>query len=143
MRDILPRPAQPKDIATIDEWIRTTPQNLFDADLLQYQRNVAFMCAANGEPLLFMPVQSVFMLESLAVKPGATPLEVAKSIGVLIQTIVYKAAEQEFNEIYFLSHDETINAYASRHGWETLMADAERKVTLFRWKVGKSCASTP
>lgn len=135
MRDILPRPARPSDISTIDEWIRATPQNLFDADLLQYSRNVAFMCAANGDPILYMPVQSVFMLESLAVKPGATPLEIAKSIGVLIQTIIYKAEEKEFNEIYFLCRNETVNAYASRHGWETMMADPDRHVTLFRWKV--------
>lgn len=136
MLDIYPRPARASDIALIDDWIRTTPQNLFDPAILDNPAT-KFHCAANSEPLMYMPSQTVWMLESLAVKPGATALEVAKSIGVLIQTILYKAEECGIRELYFLCRDDTVNAYASKHGWETLMMDSERKVTLFRWKVGQ------
>lgn len=137
MKDIYPRPAREGDIPLIHEWLQKTPQNLFDPGILLYKRNVRFTCAHNGSPLLFMPIQTVFMLESLAVSPEATELEVAKSIGVLIQKVICDAEEMGINEIYFLCKDEAVNQYAERHGWEILLNDSERKVKLFRWKVAR------
>lgn len=136
MKDIYPRPARPSDIRLIDDWIRTTPQNLFDPSILD-NPGVEFYCAANSEPLLFLPVQKVFMLESLAVKPGATELEVAKSIGVVIQSALFELEKAGLKEAYFLCRDENVNAYAARHGWTTMMTDKEQGVVLFRWKVGQ------
>jgi len=138
MRDIYPRPARPGDIPLIDEWIRTTPQNLFDPSIL-HNPGLKFYAADNGAPILFMPVQHVYMLESLAVRPGATELEVAKALGVLIQTVLCRLEEEGLQEAYFICRDPNVNGYAHRHGWETVMLDSERSVTLFRWKVGQRC----
>jgi hypothetical protein len=134
--DIYPRPARPSDISLIDEWIRTTPQNLFDESILQ-NANLKFYCADNGAPLLFMPAQSVWMLESLAVRVDATPLQIAKAIEVVIKTIIYKAEEEGVREIYFLCRDDTVKMYAANHKWTVMMTDTEQSITLFRWKVGQ------
>lgn len=140
MLDIWPTPALAKDIEKLDARLRETPDNLFDPDILTYPEKLQFFCARSTKPLVFLPVQNCLMLESLAVEPGATELEVAKSLEVLIKYIVGKALEHKYNEMYFLCRDPRVSAYAERHSFERLMSDEKLGVSLFRLKVGKLCA---
>lgn len=139
--DIWPTPATAQDIAKLDERLRNTPDNLFDADILTYPDKVKFYCARNGRPLVFLPVQNVLMLESLGVEPDATELEVAKSIEVLMKYIVGKSLDLAYNELYFLCRNPRVSLCAQRHGFETVMSDEKLQVTLFRLKVRKLCTS--
>jgi len=136
-KDIWVHPSRESDLATLDPWLRETPANLLDPDILQYTKNIRFLTASHeGQPLVHMPVQSVLMLESLAVKPGATELEVAKSIAELIRYAVKIAMDSAMNEVYFICKDENVNRFAERHGFECLLAD-EKRGKLYRIKVGK------
>ena len=132
MRDVWARPARIEDVANLDKWLRETPGNLFDADILHYTRSIRFLAT----PHAYMPVQTVSMLESLAVDPAASELEVAKSIAELVKYAVRNAIEAGENEVYFICRDERVNSFAIRHGFECLLTD-EKRGKLLRLKVGK------
>lgn len=137
MKDIWATPVRPEEIAQLDARLRDTPDNLFDTDILMYPDKVKFYCARADRLLVFLPVQNVLMLESLGVEPDATELEVAKSIEVLMKFVVGKALDMGYNELYFIVKDTRVAAYAERHGFEDVMADPVRGVTLFRLKLSK------
>lgn len=140
MKDFWPTPSLPQDIAKLDERLRTTPDNLFDADILNYRDKLKFYCArTEGRPVLHMPVQNILMLDSLAVEPDATEMEVAKAIAVLMQFIIGKAIEQGYNEILFMVRDKSVATYAERHGFETMLENPETGTKLFRMKVKHIC----
>jgi hypothetical protein len=138
VKDIYAGPVRASEVVQLDTQLRSTPENLFDPDLLTYTSSLRFIAAReNARPLVFMPIQTVYMLESLAVSPDASELEIAKSLGVLMQSVVYEAQTNKVNEVYFICRDANVIRFAEKHGYEAVMKDPELKVTLFRIKVGK------
>jgi hypothetical protein len=140
MKDIYPRPVRPEDVSLIYAWIRNTPDNMFDPSILE-NANTKFYCAELGDPkywhvpqIAFMPTQAVLMLESLAVNPKASELEVAKAIEVLMKLVSYKAEELKYRELWFVGRGKIVQ-YATRHNWEVVAEDKDRNVSVLRWKV--------
>lgn len=133
MRSVWARPSQSKDIQEIDKWLRETKQNLFDPDILQYSHSIRFLTASrDARSIVHMPVQSVLMLESLAVNPDATEAEVA----IAVKELVHAAVAQGANEVYWICKDAGINNLAERHGCELVLDDPDRG-KLWRVKVNK------
>jgi hypothetical protein len=131
--DVWVRPSRADDIASLDKWLRETAQNLFDPDILQYSTNLRFKTAVRGGvPIVHMPVQTVAMLESLAVNPNASELEIA----LAVKELVHSAVSDGGNEVYWICKDENVNRLAKRHGCELMLDDPERG-KLWRIKVGK------
>lgn len=135
MKDIWPRAVTKTDIETMDVWLKETPQNLFDRGILNYRDKMRFYCAHNGSPVMFAPLQSVLMVESLGVKPDAAPWEVAKAMETLIKYFVGKASDEGYNELYFISGDETLTEFARKHEFTEIIRDTEKKMSLFFYRV--------
>jgi hypothetical protein len=131
--NIWARPSQKSDIESLDRWLRETPQNLFDVDILQYSHDIRFLTATRaGTPLVHMPIQTVSMLESLAVSPDASEGEIA----VAVRELVHAAVANGANEVYWICKDENVNRLAERHGCERMLTDPTNG-TLWRIKVAK------
>lgn len=137
MRVVWARPGQAEDIVAIDARLRSTPDNLLDADILTYA-NVRFACVGPvGNPDVTVPWHPVWMLESLAVKDGTDARTEAKALEVLVRHIVSLASEHSVNEIYFLCRDKRVVEFARHYGFERLIEGTE--ADLLRIKVNKLC----
>jgi len=114
------RPLQESDSEKFIEWsIRNMEKNLFDPDVLRYPQTVVY-CAHDGEPIMFLPIQLVPMLESLAPNPDATEAQQTAALKELVQTAAFQAKKLGMGEIYFISKDEDTIKFAQKHGFEDL-----------------------
>jgi N-acetylglutamate synthase-like GNAT family acetyltransferase len=100
-------------------WFRSTINNLYDEDILQYPATQVLV-AHNDKTIMFLPFQQTVMLESLAIDPEASPKDVAVSLYALIDAVRLKCAESGIGELYFLCKDESTSKFAERHGFTRL-----------------------
>lgn len=120
MRDIFVRPAKPEDAETFIQWAVANKGNEFDPATVTYPDSFT-LCAfdANG-PIAFMPIQQPMvseplMLESLAVNPNASSLEIAAALKELLQACITIGFMKGTGEIYFLGSSEATNRFAEHH----------------------------
>lgn len=106
-----------EDQKTFLEWVNTTANNLYDPDILKYSTLNVF-CSYNGEPVAYLPVQQALLLESLAVKPGAPPIETAQAFRDLVKAAQVHASKLGIKELYFVCKDENVVQVAKNHGFE-------------------------
>lgn len=120
MQPIWVRPAEPKDAGLLADWMaKARAINIFDMDIVNYP-SLQVLCAHNSEPLLYMPLQLVVMLESLAPKPGITPREEALALRELAHAVVLLAKQHKVSEVYFLCKDQRVVDFATAHGFQQM-----------------------
>jgi hypothetical protein len=118
MRQLKIRIARPEDAKEIGEWLTHTEGNLFDPAILGYPTFRA-VTSYNGEGnIAHLPSQQILMLESLAVKPGASLLDSAQAFRDLVKAMELLASSFGVKEIYFLCKDENVLKVAEGHGFE-------------------------
>lgn len=93
--------------------------NLFDPAVMDYP-TTRTVVAHNGEPLMYMPYQQVLMMESLAPKPGISPIEEGLALREITKSVALLASQAGIREAYFLCKDERVVKFASAHGFEVL-----------------------
>lgn len=103
-----------KDVDLLESWLNGTKNNLFDMDVLSYPKTQIFV-AHKQQPLVMVPVQMTFTMESLAINPEGSELEIAESLRQLTKHIVYKAHELGIKEINFFCADERTSAFAAKY----------------------------
>ncbi len=111
----------PADIELFLHWVLNTPQNCFDSDILTYPK--ATMLAADDEkgPFAFLPMQSVLMLESLAVMAGVSPRKMALALARFGEAVDQIAEGVGVREVYFLVKDDNVAELCKNHGYEELI----------------------
>lgn len=125
MADMWVRPIRQADIPLVSDWITKTKNNQFDPDTISYPETSVY-CASDGEPVCYLPVQAVAMLESLATKPGTSKIKVARALAALIRSIALLASNKGLHEMYFLSGDPATVAFAKKHGFEDMTGAPDR-----------------
>jgi hypothetical protein len=114
-RHVYVRPSTPKDFPLFSKWLEGTKDNLFDPAVFTYKGTTAWCAYNKSGPLVFMPAQRPFMMESLAINPDASEIDIAIALKELFQAMVLEAHKSGEGEIYFLcSQPETI-AFAKKH----------------------------
>ena len=109
-----------EEFDTLVQWLTATQdQNMIDFGVLSYPRT-SILVAGNGEPNLFMPFQQVFMLESLAPKPGINGVEFIKSLKSLIESVKEIANKHQVKELYFFGGDERVEKLGPYIGFEKM-----------------------
>jgi hypothetical protein len=120
--EVLPLGSMTKTaIAKFVDWVwQMRHLNLFDKDVLTYPRTV--MCRAGNEDddLLFVPVQSVLMFDSLAPKPGLTPRQEAMCLWRVGEAVDEIAKQTGHREVYFFCSDDRVADICSRHGFKEI-----------------------
>lgn len=119
MKMIWVRLARPDDISQLNEWIQNGDRNYFDPDCMTYA-TTTMLLAHNDKSVVAMPVQTVLMLESLAVNPAATNHEVAVGLREIVSNLVLQAQQRGIGELYFLGTNEDTNQFAKRHEFTEL-----------------------
>lgn len=119
MKPVWVRQLKVDDQKYLAKWMVETPQNLLDPDVFGYPET-SILVAHDEQPLIFMPIQLTATLESLAVRPGASPLQVAEALKQLIKATVLLAGAKGIHELYFLCKDPDVVKLAKHHGFEEL-----------------------
>lgn len=117
---IFVRRVRPEDADTFVKWSAETPQNLWDPDALKYPSSFAVCAFDQNGPLVYAPTQTPFMMESLAIRPGANPIQVAHALEEITEFLVSLADIRGVGEIYFLCKDEATIEFAKRHCFKEL-----------------------
>lgn len=114
------RGIKPEEFDTLVKWlVEQQDKNYVDLGMLSYPKT-AVLVAGNGTPNLFMPVQPVLMLESLAAKPGISGRDFMKSLKCLVDSVKEIAAKQGIAELYFFIGDKRIEKLGHYVGFEKM-----------------------
>ena len=100
--------AQPELAEKFREWVFNTPENLFDQKVMFYPTTNTLVVKKDDEPELFGPFQATITLESLAVRPGLTPMETARALKQFMEAIKAIARHTGVREINFICKDASL-----------------------------------
>lgn len=118
------------DMPQMAEWMaRLSHRNNIDTKIFEYPATKVLK-ASNGKPLVYLPIQSVQMLESLAINPEATPGEVSVALKDLLAIAEWEGRKAGHGELYFFCSDAETCAYAEHHGLEQIDIEG-RKLKLY------------
>lgn len=116
------------------EWItRIADINLFDKRVLLYPTTKILRAyqEENGErsSCLYMPEQTVRVLESLAPKPGSEGTMEAAALKAIMSDVISRAERDGIRELMFQCSDERVHQFIKKYGWY------ESKIPLFRYRI--------
>lgn len=114
------RPARPDDALQFAEWSLANPHNGFDPAVPAYPSSLTLCAYDEHGPLAYLPLQQPVFLESLALRPDATPAETALALRELTQAAVTHAHARGAGELYFLGTEDGTNRMAENQLFERL-----------------------
>lgn len=114
------RPARPEDATEFLEWAKNNPDNGFDPEVPRYPSTITWCVYDRHGPLAYMPMQQPLIMDSLAVRPGATKAEIATALKELTQQFVTQAHIRGAGEILFLGTEDGTNQMAANQLFEKL-----------------------
>lgn len=83
------------------------------------------MVAENGKPLLFMPIQSCYVMGSLGYK-GTSNLQLASAMRQITATLVWESRREGRGDIYFVGGHEMSDSFARHNGFEEVASPVFR-----------------
>lgn len=123
--------ANSQDAADIEKALLNTENNLLDPEVLGYPTTVVLKAHKDQKNLVVMPVQTVYMLESLGIlKDNADSVtDIAVALKELVQVVRYEATKTGVRELYMLCSEPSTVKFAEHNGFERL------NIPVFRMKV--------
>lgn len=111
----------PEQAVEFVDWVwKSRHVNCFDPDVVSYPRSTMLWAADSDGPLLYLPIQPVLMLESLAPRPELSPRKEAIALwqlGLMLESI---SKETGMQETYFLCKDDTVADICKQHGFSEM-----------------------
>jgi hypothetical protein len=109
------------------EWIKqNADKNNIDWAVVNYPSTTLLKATDGDRNILHLPVQTVYLLESLGISPDASPLDVARALYAVMQVVRWESKKNGHGEIYFVGSDEQTNECAEKHGFEKLQLPVYR-----------------
>ena len=103
-------------------WLRETlGHNLFDLDVLRHSTTFTLCAYDASGPLLFVPVQQPFLMESLAIRPTLDDTRKALALARITEALITDAHRRDVGEIYLHGHDDRTIKFAARHEFREIM----------------------
>lgn len=101
------------------EWVwRGRDLNMFDPEVIRYPRATMLKASSGSGALVYIPLHSVLMYESIAAKPGISAKEEALCLRRITALVDQVQQELGYGEAYFMCRDERVAEIALRHGFE-------------------------
>jgi hypothetical protein len=120
MKQVWVRPANAGDLEKLVDWtVASLEASHFDPDILG-KPSTLLLAAHDSQPITFLPLQMVLMLESVVSDPEASPERRALAIRELTKAAAYVARSKGVNELVFLPTDPELEKLAKKHGFEEL-----------------------
>ena len=114
------RLARPDEAKQFIEWATANPNNEFDPEVMRFPTTFTLAAYDKTGVLAYMPVQSPYMLESVASRPGLDKRLVASALKEFTQAVVTQAHAKGVGEIYFLGTDKDTDEFATNQVYERL-----------------------
>jgi hypothetical protein len=114
------RPIHPQESEMFLGWALENSKGNFDPETPRFPSSRTWCAYDKDGPLVFQTVQQPLMLESLAIRPGASKEQVASAMKELTQNAITQAHLGGSGEIYFLSSDKDTDEFASNKIFEEL-----------------------
>lgn len=120
MKNFTIRAAEPKDSSDYIDWLYSASDvNLVDTKVYSYPTCNTLVVEKNGEPVLMNSFHLVAMQEALAPKPGLPPMDEARALKILFDTVKGVAEATGVKEVWFGCKDETLVKFVEgRRGFE-------------------------
>lgn len=98
------------------KWVFDTPNNMFsDTSVINYPTTNTILIEDDGKPVFFGPFHCCMVLESLAPKPGLTPLEMARVLKKFQEGVENICRATRIKEIYFVCRDNSLADFVAKH----------------------------
>ena len=110
--------------------------NMFDKDVLTYPRTVMLRARNEEGNQLFVPLQSVLMYDSIAPRPGLSPMAEARALSKIGEVVDQAAQHSGTREVYFFCRDDRVADLCARHGYEEI-----QNVRVLRKKINPTSPS--
>ena len=114
----------PNDDPRIYDWASKGDHNAFDPSVLGYPTTFSLRTTQGSKTILFMPIQTAFVMESLAINPNLDTKianhQVAVSLKEIVVALKLEAQRRGIGEIYFAGSNDKTNEFATKHGMEEL-----------------------
>ena len=134
MKQLKLRYARPDEAPKILEWLQSNPNNYFAKEILGYP-SLRILCAyeEGGEPVAYLPIHNVLMMESIALNPNASPLNVAQALRDLTKSCELIADAAGIREVMFLGGHGGVGEMAGsgRHSFEEVKL-GEKSAKVYR-----------
>ena len=117
MKQLKLRGARPDESKQILNWLTNNTSNHFDPQILGYP-TLQILCAYEdtGEVIAYLPVHRVLMMESIAVNPKASKLQVAQALRDLTKASELVADSIGIREVMFLGGHGGVGEMATGNG---------------------------
>jgi hypothetical protein len=132
---------KPEDAALFSGWASLQRSNIdLDKSVLSYPRSCMTRALIGSETIAMIPLQPVFMFESLVHKPELTAKQTAMALWRIGETTEQVAALTGHREAYFITNDEAEARSCEKHGWEICLHDQVKQQWLMKRKFeGRKC----
>jgi hypothetical protein len=97
-------------------------ENLFDPGLFERKQVMIFTAFDETGVVGFIPVAVVYLVESLAFRPGLPDVTKTKALLSFQQVLVSKAAEGNVPDAFCVAQDERFLRFMERYGWRRPVA---------------------
>ena len=112
---------KPEEMTEFSAWVWTVRElGMFDPDVMTYPRSMMLKARDDNGALLYVPLQPVFMYETIVAKPGIKPRKEALSLLRINQLVEQAQRDAGYGESYFICRDDRIADLCARHGFEEL-----------------------
>ena len=119
MNRVYVRPIRPDEAQIFFDWsVENADKSQFDPVVALFPSSSTWCAYDSTGPLAYQTLQQPIMLESVAPRPGLTPVQMASCLKELTQNAVTQASVRGVGEILFLGSDEDTNLFASSHIFE-------------------------
>src|SRR5437588_430625 len=98
-----------EDRKNFAEWVwASRALNCFDMEVVSYPKTVMVRADAPEGAVLYVPLQSVLLFESLAPKPGISPRMEALALYLIGEKVSEMALHTGHREVYFFCKDDRV-----------------------------------
>jgi hypothetical protein len=130
MNRVYVRPIQPDEATTFFSWaVENADKSEFDPAVALFPSSSTWCAYDKTGPLAYQTLQQPIMLESLAPRPGLSPVQISLCLKELTKNAITQGSIKGAGEIYFLGMDEDTNQFAENHIFE------EVNMKIFRLKL--------
>jgi hypothetical protein len=122
MKHIFVRPAKAEDAEKATNWaVQNLDRNKIDPEVLKYPSTFT-LAAYDSEtgPIMYMPVQTSLMMESVCTNPEASDRKQAMALKEIVQALVMQAHLKGIGEIYFIGSDDRTSEFAENQLFEKI-----------------------
>lgn len=121
MNRVWVRPIKPEESKIFLDWsLENKEKNEFDPQVPLYPSSTTWCAYDKDGPLAYQTLQRPVMLESLAPRPGSSPIQISSSLKELTKNAVTFSHTVGAGEIYFLGSDDSTNKFACNKIFEEL-----------------------